>query len=548
MNNLLLNNNSKNLIAMETKIEKPNEMLSCSCCGHSRRAFLINCAKCIGAAGAFSGLVIPTLLTTQSCTSNKNGMIVRVVFALHEPVQDRPDWPNIGFDFKPVMENMMNALTAGCPSIKFVHSMVNGEETVEKLKVADQLAGDIDGYLVVQLNCWNLSISQLCETGKPVLYADFPYGGSGGFLVYTARQLRNKSANFAYIASDNFAHLVAAANCFPLAKNGVQAFVDGVTKVRRSIFAGVNPDMTCIGDKFDVLSTGDLLKELKTKKMLEYESGWADVGKETKETLGIDIIRRPFAELNALWEKADKDQAMEIVKRWKKNADEIIGVADDTLEKSARMYLAMKQTLKNHGACAITINCLGGFYGGHINAYPCLGFHELLNEGLVGACECDTLSTLTMTVMTTLTKGRPGYISDPVMDIASKQIIYAHCVATNKPFGPQNASNPFTIMTHSEDRQGASLRSKLPVGYMTTSLEMHPQRKEILFHQAKAVDNILDDRACRTKLAAVPVGDFEKLFTEWDKWGWHRVTYYGDLKEPVFALADALGWKVVQEA
>ena len=36
--------------------------------------------------------------------------------------------------------------------------------------------------------------------------------------------------------------------------------------------------------------------------------------------------------------------------------------------------------------------------------------------------------------------------------------------------------------------------------------------------------------------------------TEWTPWGWHRVTYYGDLKEPVFALANALGWKVVEEA
>ena len=57
-----------------------------------------------------------------------------------------------------------------------------------------------------------------------------------------------------------------------------------------------------------------------------------------------------------------------------------------------------------------------------------------------------------------------------------------------------------------------------------------------------------DDRACRTKLCAEPVGDIEKLFAEWDEWGWHRVTFYGDLKEPVHALADALGWKVVEEA
>ena len=56
------------------------------------------------------------------------------------------------------------------------------------------------------------------------------------------------------------------------------------------------------------------------------------------------------------------------------------------------------------------------------------------------------------------------------------------------------------------------------------------------------------DIEIKVRLAAEPVGDIEKLFTMWDQWGWHRVTFYGDLKEPVFALADAIGWKVVEEA
>jgi hypothetical protein len=134
------------------------------------------------------------------------------------------------------------------------------------------------------------------------------------------------------------------------------------------------------------------------------------------------------------------------------------------------------------------------------------------------------------------------------MDTSKRQIIYAHCVASNRAFGPQGQANPFEILTHSEDRQGASVRSMLPLGYMTTTLQVAQERKEILFHQGKAVANDPNDRACRTKLCAEPVGDFEKLFTEWDHWGWHRVTYYGDLKKPVYALADAIGWRVVEEA
>ena len=83
---------------------------------------------------------------------------------------------------------------------------------------------------------------------------------------------------------------------------------------------------------------------------------------------------------------------------------------------------------------------------------------------------------------------------------------------------------------------------------MTTTMRAKNSTKEIIFHQAKAVDNDPDDRACRTKLCAEPVGDIEKLFTMWDKWSWHRVTYYGDLKEPAYELADALGFKIVEEA
>jgi hypothetical protein len=82
---------------------------------------------------------------------------------------------------------------------------------------------------------------------------------------------------------------------------------------------------------------------------------------------------------------------------------------------------------------------------------------------------------------------------------------------------------------------------------MTTSLECDHKRKEILLHRAMAVGNDPDDRACRTKLCAEPVGDIEKLFTAWDQWGWHRVTFYGDLQRPVNGLADALGWKVIEE-
>jgi L-fucose isomerase-like protein len=264
--------------------------------------------------------------------------------------------------------------------------------------------------------------------------------------------------------------------------------------------------------------------------------------------MGIPLEYISFAEVNAAWEAADKDEANAMAEKWSKNAAEVIDVPFKEIQNSASMYLGMKEVLRKHNANAITVNCLGGFYGNHIHAYPCLGFYELNNEGLVGGCECDIRSAATMLAFNMLTNGRSGFISDPVIDTSERQIIYAHCVAPNKMFGKEGPSNPYAIMTHSEDRQGAAVRSVLPLGYLTTTLMINENRKEILFHQAKAVGNDPDDRACRTKLCAEPLGDIEKLFREWDQWGWHRVTFYGDFKVQVYDFAASLGWKVVEEA
>jgi len=507
----------------------------------SRREFLGTCAA--GTACLASGPLM------SFCSGRPGGggerLKIRVLYSLHAVKQDRPDWPNIGFDFGPVMQRIDGELARRCPEFEFESTMASGPDEAEKILAQDGPAG-IDGYLVYQLNCWNQVVQSVAATGKPVLYADFQYAGSGGFLVYTAGFLREKASNVGFVASSRLEDLIEAVKCFEVVRKGGSAAEFAAAteraRIRNTAPAG---DLTCTPDDLKMLSVPDCLSRMKESRILavrDQNSGPAE------PIMGIPLQRVSFAEVNAAWESADRDQARAIAERWRDSATEVVEVPFETLETSAAMYLGMKAVMKKHSANAITVNCLGGFYGGHIHAYPCLGFHELCNEGLVGACECDVRSAATMVAFTTMTQGRPGFISDPVIDTAKRQIIYAHCVASNKVFGPQGPANPFAIMTHSEDRQGASVRSVLPEGYMTTTLEILPERREILLHRAKAVDNDPDDRACRTKLCAEPFGDVEKLFTMWDRWGWHRVTFYGDLKDPAYALADAIGWAVVEEA
>lgn len=505
---------------------------------YSRRHFIHSCAACSTCLAA-----VP-LMTMNSC-SEQEKMRLRIIYSLHDVVQPRPDWPNVGFDFDPVMSKINATLTERCPNFEFIPTLATGPEEAEKILLKDK-DSDIGGYIVFQMNCWNKVVQTIAASGKPVLYADFQYAGSGGFLVYTAKFLREESENFGFVASSDMDDLVKAVNKFNVIRRGGTR-EDFVAKTKRVRQKRTPPpgNMNYDQDDLATLSPEDCLRQMKSSRILAVRN---EESAPAEPIMNIPMEYVSFSVLNEAWKKADKDQARSIAERWQSGATEVVDVPVETLENSAAMYLGMKDVLKTYDANAISVNCLGGFYGGHIHAYPCLGFHELNNEGLVGACECDVRSTATMVAFTAMTKGRPGYISDPVIDTAKRQIIYAHCVASNKVFGPEGEENPFSIMTHSEDRQGASVRSIMPTGYLTTTLEIDPRRKEILLHQAKTVDNDPDDRACRTKLCAEPVGDIEKLFTEWDEWGWHRVTFYGDLKDPAYALADAMGWKIKEEA
>ena len=514
----------------------------CACCGMSRRRFLASgCAAGACAAGIVAAGPV-------RAADNAKKTRIRVIYSLHAPKQIGPDWPNVGFDFQPVMDRVTSMLKQHCEGFEFLTAMANGPEAAKKIVDEDKSLG-VDGYLVYQMNCWNRVVQTAAATGKPTLYADFQYGGSGGFLVYTAGFLRQKTANVGFVASSKPEDLLAAVRCFDLVKKGgsVADFVAATARIRKEHTPAAGSS-ACTPDPVAALGPTQCLAKMKQSKILAVGGGWPGIAPAIQSEMGIEVLKVPFAEVNDAWKAADKEQARAIADRWQKTAAQIVDVSRETLETSAAMYLAQKAVLKRHGANAITINCLGGFYGGHIHAYPCLGFHELNNEGLIGGCECDIRSTSTMVTLNALTQGRPGYISDPILDTSARQIVYAHCVASNRVFGPQGPTNPFQILTHSEDRKGASVRSTLPLGYMTTTVEFAPERKTILFHQAKAVGNVDDDRACRTKLAGDPVGDIEKLFTEWDTWGWHRVTAYGDLKEPIFALADAMKWKVLEEA
>jgi L-fucose isomerase-like protein len=362
--------------------------------------------------------------------------------------------------------------------------------------------GDLDGQVVYLLGIPADASSPLVFSGRRTILVDDLYGGTGSYLALYSTA-REKNLPVAGVAASDFGEVV----------QGVRA-LECIKRLQSSVL-------------LDVLD----------RNLAPWEE-------EIRNSVGPQIRRITAAELNAAYGAADRSEARKCAKNWIENAEKVIEPSREEIERSGQMYVGMRKLLQEHGAQGIAIDCLRLFYGGKLPAYPCMGFFQLNNDGLVGACEADVQSAVTMLMLTYLVN-KPGYISDPVIDTSKNQLIYAHCVAPNKVFGPSGPANKYHIRTHSEDRKGAAVRSFMPLGQMTTTMKIIPQEKTLVLHRGRTVANIDEDKACRTKLA-VEVQDARKLADEW-KWGWHRVTVYGDVKVAVQNLCALAGLKLVEE-
>ncbi len=467
----------------------------------SRRSFIGNCSAC--AAGTLFLPYIPFRTFSQSSSGPKlpqEKAKVRIIYGYPDP--DQPNWPNIHYDFDGHIKEINQILENGCPGIELMSytTMVGTEDEGKKILSMDQ---DVDGYIVYLAGClWGNLTETIIASGRPTIIADNLFAGSGEFLTSYA-WARREGHKVLAVSSSDYQDLIDAVNCF-----------------------------TC-------------LKKLKDSKILVVG---ANTDSKIEEIYGTKVLPIGFDEINDIYRNIKQQEASEIADKWIDEAAKVIEPTKDEIVKSAAIYLAMLELMENHHAQAITINCLGGIYSGQmVKAYPCLGFMQLDNDGFVGACEADQRSTMTKLLMTYLAE-RPGFISDPVIDTSKNQIIYAHCMASTHMLGPDGPANPYHIRNHSEDRKGACNRSLFPLGGMTTTIQFDHRKKQIILHQGVAVENVDEDKACRTKLAVEVKGDINKLFNYWDQWGWHRVTYFGDLKKPVNNIAALIGFEVVEEA
>jgi L-fucose isomerase-like protein len=428
---------------------------------------------------------------------------VKVIFPALK--QGEPGWPYIDYDYKRRTEEIISKLEENIPEIEFSKAILHSPEEARKMLDAEE--GNYDGYLVYLTTLWTGIPEFTVLNYHPVVVADELFSGSGGF-INTHSLIKKEKLPVVSIASSNFEDIVDGVKLFPVMK-----------KMKNSRILAV----------FD-------------------EEGFfvnSYVINRIKEIFGTEVLQMKSEEMNSYYRGVDVSEAEKIKTKWIKEAAKVVEPSEDEILKSAKLFLAIKKAMDDKNADAFTVDCLSLCYEHKLPAYPCLSLFQLNNDGIPGACEADLESAITQMLIQYLT-GRPSYVSDPVIDTATNQIIYAHCVATNRVYGPDGLANPYIIRSHAEDRKGASVQSLMPLEETVTTVKVSLD-KAFAIHQGKTIANVEQDKGCRTKLAAGV--EAEKVLERYhfELFKWHLVTCYGDFRKQFINLATLYGLEIFEQ-
>ena len=268
---------------------------------------------------------------------------------------------------------------------------------------------------------------------------------------------------------------------------------------------------------------------------------------QVKAKVGADLVTITQERVLRVCESIDPEAAVaEAEAYWLKPAQEIIEPTRAEIILSARYYLAVKKIMIEEKAQAVcSVHCMGDPRG-------CLTFSKLNDMGYVGACEGDIDSTLTMLLFAYAFR-KPGFITDPVIDMAKNAMVHFHCTSATRLDGPDGERRPFIIRTQTDSQGGVALQVENRISQPVTCAKL-ANLDTLLYTPGKIIEISKNPLACRTQFTQ-EVPDARRLFLNWGAdvvkgdmmTLLHRAVFYGDYRKPLEDLCTLMGLKLLEE-
>jgi L-fucose isomerase-like protein len=260
-----------------------------------------------------------------------------------------------------------------------------------------------------------------------------------------------------------------------------------------------------------------------------------------KEKLGIELEYVKSEEVIKRWENISPERFRPLVENWTKEAERIVEPEEKDLVAVAKLYLVMKDLLKEKNTRAITMA-----YDVSPLPVPCFAYTNLRDEGVPSACEADIISLLSM-IMLNYVAEKPCFMGNTFVDSTDGTLIITHCVCPRKMEGYNANPEPYTLRRYHKEKFTGSLTAfvKMEIGRGVTICRLSGDLKSMLIARGTIVGCVDSDadEYCRIKIE-VKIENPKEFIHKTS--GNHHVMVYGDYAEPLRRLNEILGIKTIE--
>ena len=258
-----------------------------------------------------------------------------------------------------------------------------------------------------------------------------------------------------------------------------------------------------------------------------------------KERFGIDLEYVKSEEVIDRWKSIEEKRAMSIAEKWMKEAEKMVEPEEKGLLSVARLYLVIKDLLKERGAQAITMA-----YGDYPLPVPCFAYTNLRDEGIPAACEADIISLLSMIILHYVAN-KPCFMGNTFVDLNDEAIILSHCVCPRKMKGYNAGAAPYVLRSYHKEKFAGSLTAfvKMDTDQEVTICRLGGDLKTMLVTKGKIMSCEDLEDYCRVTVK-IKIDDPKGFIHKTS--GNHHVMVYGDFREQLRELNRIFGLTTVE--
>jgi len=198
--------------------------------------------------------------------------------------------------------------------------------------------------------------------------------------------------------------------------------------------------------------------------------------------LGIQLVKIGMQELLSEIEKQEEPQCEE-------TSDNAAVMR--SLPGALRIYNALRRLVDTYQLDGLTIRCFDLLTA--VKNTGCLALAKLNSEGIVGGCEGDLPTMLTMQILQSLT-GKTGFQANPSqINPETGEMLFAHCTI------PFNMVERYEYDTHFESGIGVGIHGEMPLGGVTI-FKVSGDLSRCFVEEGTLVSNQKKSDLCRSQI------------------------------------------------